>query len=146
MSTRTMEVDLPRLADDPERIYRIRIAVPNSVRPVYPVIRRPKCGQLFMHLDGEVRTADWDYEYVHGLIVQRVDDWKWPSWLLADWIFCDTSGNWYAADAEPEYRPDWADWDYSRLGTRILLNRLLDFSPPPCVNWQESKRRRPAAG
>lgn len=71
--------------------------------------------------------------------------WTWPSWLQANYIACNRGGYWWASMQEPQL--DHTDcWVWSgREEIFCLSNGHVDFTPPPCTDWRQSKRKNPAA-
>jgi hypothetical protein len=73
-----------------------------------------------------------------SMIVRK--KWQWPSWLAAEWIFLSPNGKWFATDKEPVART--ANWEC--LGVIVCLSfHMFEFSPPPCDDWRNSKKRNP---
>lgn len=65
--------------------------------------------------------------------------WQWPEWLKAKWIAMSKEGRWFACDAEPF--PNQFGWKSDCF--EVIDTRYYDFTPPPCTDWRQSKRRRP---
>jgi hypothetical protein len=65
------------------------------------------------------------------------ESWTWPAWLKAEWIARDADGKWFGYGTEPAKNSKF--W-YG--GTHCNLS-MTDFTPPPCSDWRESKRRNP---
>jgi hypothetical protein len=68
--------------------------------------------------------------------------WTWPPWLKATWIAMDQDGLWCACETEPVQ--DHALW-MTKGNSLPLRVGLLDFHPPPCSDWRQSKRKNPNA-
>lgn len=70
-------------------------------------------------------------------------DWEWPAWLKANWIAMDGgSGDWIAFISEdPPFIDEDGEW-VVKEGDWFDLN-FLEFSPPPCEDWEQSLRRNP---
>jgi hypothetical protein len=68
--------------------------------------------------------------------------WQWPAWLKAPWIAQDRQGSWLSFNDEPlaSERRD-SGWD--RNEELCLNSPHIDFTPPPCTDWRESKRKNP---
>lgn len=97
-------------------------------------------------LKGECFITDAGHPHVWGdqqhtnprLIIQR--KWKWPEWLKAEWIVKFAIGGWVATNEEPLLTAgDY--WSWGRYAP-IYLD-VFDFTPPPCTDWRQSKRRNP---
>lgn len=112
----------------------------------------PNRGEWFLDDDDKSVIFCNEPPYVLRVIVARA--YAWPSWLKAEWIACDSSMNWYAFTREPELalRDEIADSDddchplnwQKYYGTYCFISPVLyDFTPPPCTDWRQSKRRRP---
>jgi hypothetical protein len=84
--------------------------------------------------------------------------WQWPAWLKAPWITKDESGEWWAFWQEPEIDDIEDQWisersEYAEEGFicgetceciyYLDGTSLFDFTPPPCTDWRQSKRRNP---
>lgn len=98
--------------------------------------------QTVIELDGDKKRQ--------CLVVRFKDDWQWPAWLTAPWIACDSLMNWYAFTREPEFALDKEtghalNWQ-KQYGTYCFISPMLyAFTPPPCTDWRQSKRRRPGS-
>ncbi len=103
--------------------------------------RRAKRGEFFASENsGAVLQSDFDYEVTRMLIVCPV--WQWPAWLKAEWIAMDSDGRWFAYKREPDtVGGEWRSGEFASF----LRGDLVDFTPPPCTDWTQSKRRNPNA-
>ena len=68
--------------------------------------------------------------------------WQPPSWMRPGWIAMDENQDWYWHAVEP------SQWDHifsSRKHSCIIYRKgkptVGDFTPPPCDDWKQSKRR-----
>ena len=80
----------------------------------------------------------------HLLITRRIivigkKPWQWPEWLLAEWIAMDRGGEWVAYMGEPKQ----GNTVWLGENPRQLSSGHYDFTPPPCTDWKQSKRRNP---
>lgn len=67
--------------------------------------------------------------------------WQWPSWLIATWLAMDANEVWCGYEEEPVI--DGAAWWWSEANFQEIDNGIIAFTPPPCTDWRQSKRRRP---
>lgn len=74
---------------------------------------------------------------------ERDAGWKWPEWLTAPWIAMDRQGYWSCFGEEPHIDSLellWNGWQE----TFLHYPGQFAFTPPPCTDWRESKRRNPS--
>ena len=71
------------------------------------------------------------------LVVRR--RWQWPEWLTAEWIAMDKDGTWFASNEVPEIN----NCIYEVDDSVSLDENLIAWTPPPCTDWRQSKRRNP---
>lgn len=83
----------------------------------------------------------WPCDSTHPLPIVR-KKWQWPEWLKAEWIAMDKNGKWFAHECEPY--ETFRDWN-NKGAIYTLSTSLLAFTPPPCDDWRQSKRRKPHA-
>lgn len=120
----------------------IKVEVPEGWEAV--AYRCPKNGDSYMISSGEINTAYVDFTHKKFIIVRKV--WEWPKWLLAPWIAMDRSDAWYSFIDEPVLSDEKSYWSYD-LPIKLICSphsrNHYDFTPPPCDDWKESKRRNP---
>ncbi len=105
--------------------------------------RAPKAGEHCVNCDGTIWVCTCDQD-MPWLVVRPA--WVWPAALIPPWVAMDRGGEWFAHEDEPHVSDD--GW-YS-TGKRIIhapykIFPLLHFTPPPCTDWRQSKRRNPNA-
>ena len=66
--------------------------------------------------------------------------WQWPAWLKAPWIAMDPDGLWGSFENEPCIES--GSW-ICRGAESYVFTTLFDFTPPPCTDWRQSKRKNP---
>ena len=71
--------------------------------------------------------------------------WQWPEWIKPGcWIALDRGGNWWLYTHEPQLHG--GTWS-SGCGRACPINEdfsgVIDFTPPPCTDWRQSKRQKP---
>ena len=105
-----------------------------------PVAFRHPChkGDAWVDTFGDVERID---KGICGprLIVRR--RWHWPEWLTAEWIAMDFTGKWYGYANEPEIMGNGVMAWWGNGGVCNLS--FTTFTPPPCTDWTQSKRRNP---
>ena len=70
------------------------------------------------------------------LIVRR--KWTPPAWLKPGWIAMAATGEWWWHADEPQIVD--GGW-CNEVACVHLLQDAFDFTPPPCDDWKQSKRR-----
>lgn len=70
------------------------------------------------------------------LIVRR--KWTPQPWLKPGWIAQEQDGEWFWHSDEPKIVC--GSWE-NDVAQFHLLRDALDFTPPPCDDWKQSKRR-----
>ena len=70
------------------------------------------------------------------LIVRR--KWTPQPWLKPGWIAQEQNGEWFWHSDEPKIVD--GEW-HNDVAFLRLLQDALDFTPPPCDDWKQSKRR-----
>lgn len=116
----------------------IEIDVPDG----YEVVdyRKPCPGEEYLSaVDGRVRRVESIFVDVRPIVRPA---WKWPKWLKAPWIALDSDGEWCTHRHEPFVRYG-LYWDDGHGAATHLDADLFDFTPPPCTEWKQSKRRNP---
>lgn len=122
----------------------VEVDVPDGWELAEPAMRCPKAGEHFLLENRNyvgVERASCDFAHDFHAIVRKA--WQWPAWLKAPWIaMCGETGHWWGYSNEPGPREGsrrrWTG------GYETWLNpQLLDFTPPPCDDWRQSKRKNP---
>ena len=119
----------------------VKVEIPDGWELACDRLRRAEFGE---HVIGVGTVEKWtapyqsDREYV---IVRKV--WQWPEWLKAAAIVQSSSDSWYACKEIPQ-RSDTArcGWDLFHYWS-LLDPKLIDFTPPSCVDWRDSLRINP---
>ena len=105
----------------------------NEWEPV--AFRRPKRGELFF-AGFKTCEAEFDFQDERHLIVCR--KWTPQPWLKPGWIAQEQNGEWWWHADEPLIVC--GSWE-NDVACLHLLQDALDFTPPPCDDWKQSKRR-----
>ena len=99
----------------------------------------PKAGEHWLDGVSAVHCAGFDYQDTGCIIVQKA--WQWPAWLKYSWLAMDRNERWWAYENEPNVfdRDIW----YAGGDRFEVSHKAIEFTPPPCTDWRQSKRRRP---
>jgi hypothetical protein len=89
--------------------------------------------------------GDSDGTYLLSRIILR-PVWKWPEWIRSgSWIAQGKCGLWRIFRSEPyESFGTWLS-EGNDHGWTITKDGPIDFTPPFCTNWRQSKRQKPGA-
>lgn len=63
-------------------------------------------------------------------------------WLKAEWLVQNALGEWLTTTYEP-YMSGLGMWTIRRGMFVPLSEEVFSFTPPPCSDWKQSKRRNP---
>jgi hypothetical protein len=88
--------------------------------------------------DAEIMTMRDDTFWLHVSYAT----WKWPEWIKAGvWLTMDRDGTWLLHHREPGTCEKYGCWGSLSPGQSLSL---MNFTPPPCSDWTQSKRQKPA--
>lgn len=71
---------------------------------------------------------------LHRIILRPI--WTAPEWLKPGWIAMNLNGEWWWAEKEPHQRSN----NYWSCDAEQCKLSCLNWTPPPCSDWKESKR------
>lgn len=121
----------------------IEIEIPVGYELADTKIRQANQGDSFLNpssVGATVQTWCAREKSISQYIIVR-KSWQWPDWLTAEWIAMDADGKWDAYSEEPHMHDHYWSPDEGML---IDLDMdILAFTPPPCIDWRQSKRRNP---
>ena len=95
---------------------------------------QPIKGEYFLNLDGGVSQIDSNLSSYY-IILRKA--WKPPAFLKPGWIVKDKCSWWWHACEPINSVRGWVSG-----GSGFDLT-YVKWEPPPCDNWQDSKRRIP---
>lgn len=84
------------------------------------------------YLSGGVSVAVRDFEVVQYPVVRPI--WQPPAFLKPGWIAMDMNGTWYWYEAMATRGVE--SWN----GMYPCRLACLNWTPPPCTDWRESRR------
>lgn len=109
----------------------------NEWEPV--AFRVPTDVDMWVNHIGQVVGGADGYSSPHlRLIVRR--KWTPPAWLKPGWIAMDADCAWFAYRSEPEACYGDGEWRSGDEASHLCPD-IIDFTPPPCDDWKQSKRR-----
>ena len=117
---------------------QVTVDIPEGYELADVEMREPTEGEYFVahnHLVQQVRDA---IAYGPRVIVRPA--WKWPEFLGKDvaCVWLCHSGVWWASEDIPKQHGDY--WlDHGRASRLDLMN----WTPPPCIDWRTSLRVDP---
>jgi hypothetical protein len=118
-------------------IATVKVEIPDGWELACDELRLPKAGEYYLTKD-LVMQAHYDFFSCQKcVIVRRVEPWKQPDFLKPGWIAMDESGEWYWYTKEPFCSPDGNQW-FS--GNSVILMSEVNWTPPQCSDWKQSKR------
>lgn len=120
---------------------QVTIDIPDGWELAEPEVRVPRPGEWWLWNRDAMRVCKDDVLCNRYPILRR--SWTWPEWLKAGWIAMDANGEWWAFTEEPVVDTCDTYWDEYDSDVCNLSNACLDFTPPPCDDWRQSKRRNP---
>lgn len=123
----------------------VEVNIPDGFELAEPATRQPKQGEFYLLIDGVAHQAA-STNGVSAPILRPA--WTWPAWLKAPWIAMGEGGAWYAFEEEPhvsEVHDCWIGGKGMRIpfSSHASVFTFLDFTPPPCTDWRQSKRKNP---
>jgi len=87
-------------------------------------------------MPNHIAQAKFDWSDVYAVIVKQ--SWSPPAFLKPGWIVQVSEGTWWWHACEPVRNSiSWVS------GGNDLELTHINWEPPPCDNWQASKRRIP---
>jgi hypothetical protein len=125
----------------------VEVEIPDGWELADSRMRQAQPGESFLVANGDVRTVHpSNATECRRLRVMVRQAWNWPAWLKAPWIARTPSGKWCGYEFEPRLAngpggPNTMWQCYGKHGP--IWDAFIDFTPPPCTDWRESKRKNP---
>jgi hypothetical protein len=119
----------------------VKVKIPDGWELDCDELRLANRGEKYVLSDGTICTAqkdDYGLLFVPKIIVRKIEPWKQPDFLKPGWIAMDENGEWYWYIKEPFYSSDEDQW-FS--GDNVILMSEVNWTPPKCTDWKQSKRR-----
>jgi hypothetical protein len=133
----------------------VEIEIPDGWELAEAAIRAPSEGDYWYSIERGIVYAQCRNELPPAFVspICNTSDakvivrptWEWPRWLTAPWIAMDKCGAWRAYTDEPyiDFDSDVVFRGQQGGGSAYLATSLLDFTPPLCVDWRNSKLKNP---
>lgn len=115
-----------------------KIELPDGWELDGPLPRCPKKGEWYLGRYGDIVLSCCNFTDVKFFIIRQ--EWVWPPWLTAEWVFQTDVGVWFASNTKPVLRD--GSW-YLTENINLLNPHMLAFVPPQCTDWRTSLRRNP---
>ncbi len=119
---------------------RVKVEIPDGYELACQWMRAAKIGEWYV--DDPWSVTECGIVSVENRVIVRLA-WQWPEWLKAPWIAMDKNGKYYGYSSEPSIVGNGNMWLCEADTAADLQSWALDWTPPPCDDWTESKRENP---